>query len=74
MVSSKPWQPQQPHHAACMLRWRPSSQSSLCLPQTEHAKEHYSDLSTKPFFNGLVSFICSSPVVAMVWQGEHGVV
>lgn len=49
-------------------------QPLLCSPQTEHAKEHYSDLSTKPFFNGLVSFICSSPVVAMVWQGEHGVI
>jgi nucleoside-diphosphate kinase len=35
----------------------------------EHAEEHYSDLSSKPFFGGLVDFICSSPVVAMVWQG-----
>lgn len=39
--------------------------------QPEHAKEHYSDLSSKPFFGGLVDFICSSPVVAMVWQGER---
>ncbi len=38
--------------------------------QRELAEEHYSDLRSKPFFNGLVEFIISSPVVAMVWQGE----
>jgi nucleoside-diphosphate kinase len=39
----------------------------------EHAQEHYSDLSSKPFFNGLCEFICSSPVVAMVWEGLQAV-
>ena len=35
------------------------------------AEKHYSDLSTKPFFNGLVEYICSGPVVAMVWEGKN---
>lgn len=35
----------------------------------EFAKQHYADLSSKPFFGGLCNFICSGPVVAMVWVG-----
>eukprot|EP00252_Welwitschia_mirabilis_P028095 TRINITY_DN997_c0_g1_i1.p1 TRINITY_DN997_c0_g1~~TRINITY_DN997_c0_g1_i1.p1 ORF type:complete len:149 (+),score=26.09 TRINITY_DN997_c0_g1_i1:102-548(+) len=34
------------------------------------AEKHYEDLSAKPFFNGLVEYITSGPVVAMVWQGK----
>lgn len=34
------------------------------------AERHYADLSTKPFFNGLVDYIISGPVVAMVWEGK----
>jgi len=34
------------------------------------AEEHYQDLSSKPFFSGLVEYIISSPVVAMVWEGK----
>lgn len=36
----------------------------------ELAEEHYADLSSKPFFGGLVEYICSAPVVAMVWEGK----
>ena len=36
----------------------------------EHAEKHYADLSSKPFFGGLVSYMCSGPVVAMVWEGK----
>jgi nucleoside-diphosphate kinase len=36
----------------------------------ELAEEHYSVHRERPFFNGLVEFITSSPVVAMVWEGE----
>ena len=36
----------------------------------EHAEKHYADLSAKPFFGGLVSYMCSGPVVAMVWEGK----
>ena len=35
----------------------------------EHAKKHYADLSSKPFFGSLVTYMCSGPVVAMVWEG-----
>jgi nucleoside-diphosphate kinase len=34
------------------------------------AEKHYADLSTKPFFGGLTTFLASGPVVAMVWQGK----
>ncbi|KAL3700601.1 hypothetical protein R1sor_018623 [Riccia sorocarpa] len=34
------------------------------------AEKHYEDLSSKPFFHGLVHYIISGPVVAMVWEGK----
>jgi nucleoside-diphosphate kinase len=34
------------------------------------AEKHYADLATKPFFGGLVEYIVSGPVVAMVWEGK----
>ena len=36
----------------------------------ELAEEHYGIHKERPFFKDLVQFICSSPVVAMVWEGE----
>ncbi|EKX49482.1 hypothetical protein GUITHDRAFT_93413, partial [Guillardia theta CCMP2712] len=33
-------------------------------------KEHYADLSSKPFFAGLVEYMKSGPVVPMVWEGD----
>jgi len=36
-----------------------------------HAEEHYADLSERPFFPSLVEYICSGPVVAMVWEGKN---
>ncbi|TJX46370.1 nucleoside-diphosphate kinase [Soehngenia saccharolytica] len=35
------------------------------------AEKHYEDLSAKPFFGGLVEYIISGPVVAMVWEGKN---
>merc|ERR1712109_394666 len=32
-------------------------------------KQHYADLSSKPFFPGLVKYMASGPVVPMVWEG-----
>ncbi|XP_075035021.1 nucleoside diphosphate kinase [Mixophyes fleayi] len=32
-------------------------------------KKHYSDLKDRPFYNGLVEYMCSGPVAAMVWEG-----
>ena len=37
----------------------------------ELAKEHYGEHKDKPFFNDLVSFITSGPVVAMQVEGEN---
>jgi nucleoside-diphosphate kinase len=39
----------------------------------EMAKEHYAEHIGKPFFNDLVGFITSGPVVAMVVEGEDAV-
>ena len=35
----------------------------------ELAHEHYGEHEGKPFFEGLVEFITSGPVMAMVWEG-----
>jgi len=32
-------------------------------------KKHYADLSSRPFFGGLVKYMSSGPVVPMVWEG-----
>jgi nucleoside-diphosphate kinase len=40
---------------------------------TDLAERHYAEHRGKPFFAGLVEFITSSPVVAMVWQGPGAV-
>ncbi|ADI16066.1 Nucleoside-diphosphate kinase [Truepera radiovictrix DSM 17093] len=37
------------------------------------AEEHYGEHRGKPFFEGLVSFITSGPVVAMVVEGENAI-
>ena len=36
----------------------------------ELAEQHYAVHREKPFFSGLVEFITSGPVVAMVWEGD----
>ena len=36
----------------------------------ELAEKHYAVHKERPFFAGLVDFITSAPVVAMVWEGE----
>ena len=36
----------------------------------ELAEQHYDVHKEKSFFGGLVDFIVSAPVVAMVWEGE----
>ncbi|MGF1491561.1 MAG: nucleoside-diphosphate kinase [Microcoleaceae cyanobacterium] len=39
-------------------------------PSRELAENHYAVHKDKPFFSGLVEFITSGPVVAMVWEGD----
>lgn len=34
------------------------------------ASRHYAEHEGKPFYPGLISFITSGPVAAMVWEGE----
>ncbi|WFD03114.1 nucleoside-diphosphate kinase [Malassezia obtusa] len=36
----------------------------------DHLEKHYADLKGKPFFPGLIKYMSSGPVVAMVWQGK----
>ena len=45
----------------------------LKLKQVERslAEEHYIDLKSKPFYPGLVDYILSAPVVAMVFSGKN---
>ena len=39
----------------------------------ELAEQHYGVHRERPFFKGLVEFITSGPVVAMVWEGEGAI-
>ncbi len=39
----------------------------------ELAKTHYAVHAERPFFNDLVSYITSGPVVAMVWEGNDAI-
>uniref|UniRef100_A0A8C3XMB1 nucleoside-diphosphate kinase n=1 Tax=Chelydra serpentina TaxID=8475 RepID=A0A8C3XMB1_CHESE len=34
-------------------------------------KQHYIDLKDRPFYPGLVKYMNSGPVVAMVWEARH---
>lgn len=42
----------------------------LMTASRELAEQHYGVHKERPFFAGLVNFITSSPVVAMVWEGD----
>lgn len=39
----------------------------------ELAEEHYAIHKGKPFYDGLIAYITSSPVMAMVWEGPNAV-
>ena len=39
----------------------------------ELAARHYAEHEGKPFYDGLIAFITSSPVAAMVWEGPGAV-
>ena len=45
----------------------------LLTPTRETAEAHYGVHRGKPFFESVVSFISSGPVVAMIWEGENAV-
>lgn len=39
----------------------------------ELAARHYAEHQAKPFYGGLIAFITSGPVVAMIWEGREAV-
>lgn len=39
----------------------------------ELAEEHYDVHKGKPFYEGLISYITSSPVMAMIWEGPDAI-
>jgi len=45
----------------------------LMLADHALARRHYAEHVDKPFFPGVVDFITSSPLVAMVWQADNAV-
>jgi len=40
---------------------------------TELAETHYAIHKGKPFYEGLISYITSAPVMAMVWEGPNAI-
>lgn len=47
--------------------------AKLMTVSRELAEEHYAELKERPFFPGLISFITSGPVMAMVWEGPSAI-
>ncbi|RKF71774.1 Nucleoside diphosphate kinase [Golovinomyces cichoracearum] len=45
----------------------------LITASREHLEKHYEDLSSKPFFPGLIQYMSSGPICAMVWEGRDAV-
>ncbi|GIN38187.1 MULTISPECIES: nucleoside-diphosphate kinase [Heyndrickxia] len=45
--------------------------AKLMSVSKELAEQHYGEHKERPFFGELVDFITSSPVFAMVWEGEN---
>ncbi|KAF1817542.1 nucleoside diphosphate kinase-like protein [Eremomyces bilateralis CBS 781.70] len=43
----------------------------LMTASKEHLENHYSDLAGKPFFPGLIAYMGSGPICAMVWEGRE---
>jgi nucleoside-diphosphate kinase len=48
-------------------------QLRMLTPSRELAENHYGAHRGKPFFDGVVQFITSGPVVAMVLEGESAI-
>ena len=45
----------------------------LRIVSKEFAEEHYTAHKGKKFYNGLIKYITSSPIIAMVWEGSNAV-
>lgn len=47
--------------------------AKLMTVPVELAEQHYGEHKEKPFYPGLVKFITSGPVMAMVWEGPNAI-
>ncbi len=47
--------------------------AKLILVDQALARKHYAIHEGKPFYEGLVKYICSAPVMAMVWEGPQAI-
>ncbi|KAI0166734.1 nucleoside diphosphate kinase [Hypoxylon sp. FL1284] len=45
----------------------------LVTPGKAHLEQHYADLKDKPFFPGLIEYMNSGPICAMIWEGVDAV-
>ncbi len=45
----------------------------MLIPTREQAEAHYAVHRERPFYNDLVTFVTSGPVVAMVWEGTEAI-
>ncbi|GME92492.1 unnamed protein product [Ambrosiozyma monospora] len=45
----------------------------LTLANETLLKQHYADLTSKPFFPKLLSYMMSGPILATVWEGKDAV-
>ena len=45
----------------------------LRIVSKEFAEEHYAAHKGKNFYNGLIKYITSSPIIAMIWEGSNAV-
>ena len=61
-VTTRPMAPPE----VCVDHLSFKSQPLLPQPSEDLLQKHYADLSKKPFFPGLIKFMSSGPVVAMV--------
>ena len=47
--------------------------AKFLLVSQELAETHYAIHKGKPFYNGLIQYITSAPVMAMVWEGPNAI-
>ncbi len=47
--------------------------AKFIIVNQELAENHYAIHKGKPFYKGLLKYITSSPVMAMVWEGENAI-
>jgi len=47
--------------------------SKFLLVNNELAREHYKIHNGKTFYDGLIKYITSSPIMAMVWEGPNAI-